>query len=316
MIQIDPLLLLALGELLLIFMVVVLGLVVFGLSRKRNERKAIAKLIRRIKEDKGRRQDETRTLMQQSFGFEGQELDAIVKKISREESRFYQALINLFLKRDLNLLEVLHVECEGVTEPYRTLQIQKPDSGQESDFSTEVEVLKEQNERLCTELGIIMDTMGTMLKEYASMSGGSTGEDLVEAKLIESSSASDEDSRSNGTATPEGVESSGPDSITGQVTPDDMAIEKEESSEAASEQDDSGLFEDAIDIDIGEMLEEKAVANDGMEALSVLDDETLVEDVGDEDLVELEDEDLSLEETILDDGQVFEDRSDRQKSVG
>jgi hypothetical protein len=95
-----------------------------------------------------------------------------------------------------------------------------------------------------------------------------------------------------------------------------MAIEKEESSEAASEQDDSGLFEDAIDIDIGEMLEEKAVANDGMEALSVLDDETLVEDVGDEDLVELEDEDLSLEETIVDDGQVFEDRSDRQKSVG
>ena len=189
MIQLSPLALLAFGELLFISIVISLGFFVAGINRKRNERKSVARLIGRINQDKERRRAETHSLMQENFGFKGEELESIVNRISREEIRLYQGLINLFCKRDLHMLEVLHVECEGVTEPYRTLELPKPDSGPndvESDLAAEVEMLKEENERLSTELGVTMDTMGKMLSEYASMYGGGAEGQIDKAKMMES----------------------------------------------------------------------------------------------------------------------------------
>lgn len=323
MIQISPLVLLALGELLLISMVVSLWLALAGVIRNRNERQAVSKLVGRIKQDEVRRRDETRTLMQENYGFEGQDLDAIVNKISREEKRLYQALINLFLRRDLSVLEVLHVECEGATEPYRTLEIPKPDSSQddlESDLSVEVERLKEENERLSIELGVTMDTMGTMLKEYASMYGGGAGEELDKRKLAESFRAADKDNRNDEPVDVDPAESSMPDSTGDQATAeiqDDTDTGKQEAAEAVQqEQDDSGLFDDAADIDIGEILGDETVVIEGMDELSVLDDETLVVDIGDDDLVELDDEDFSLDKTIVDDGQSLGDSASKQKWAG
>lgn len=320
MIQISPLALLAFGELLLISCVASLGMIFVGIVRKRNERRAVARLIGRIKQDQSRRRAETRTLMQENYGFQGEELDSITNRISREESHLYQALINLFLRRDLNLLEVLNVECEGVTEPYRTLEIPKPDPGKdsvESDLAAEVEMLKEENERLSTELGVTMDTMGKMLKEYASMYGGGSSENLDKAKLMESFRNSGNDERKGESVSDAAVENASPDSSGDKaIAADDMVIEKEEAAEASLDQEDSGLFDDAADMDIGEMLGDETVVINGMEELAVLNDETLAVDLGDDELVELDDEDLNLEETIVDNGQLHEAQGERQKSAG
>ncbi|MCP4286859.1 MAG: hypothetical protein GY792_20845 [Gammaproteobacteria bacterium] len=277
MIELSPLVLLLLGELLLVSILVSLGLVVTGLIRKRNERQAIARLVGRIKEDETRRREETQSLMASNFGLEGEALNTIVNKISREEKRLYQALINLFLKRDLHLLEVLHVECEGVTEPYRTIELSIPDTDQddlESDLSSEMVMLKEENERLTTELGVTMETMGTMLKEYASMYGGGVdGSPNMEkmAEFVRDSQNESQDGESPSVAEAEDI--------------------------SALDQDDSGMIDDAIDIDIGAALEDETVVIDGSEELAALNDETLAVDVNDDEFVELDDEDLNFEET-------------------
>jgi len=281
MIELSPLVLLLLGELLLVSILVSLGLVVTGLIRKRNERQAIARLVGRIKEDETRRREETHSLMASNFGLEGEALNTIVNKISREEKRLYQALINLFLKRDLHLLEVLHVECEGMTEPYRTIELSIPDTDQddlESDLSSEVVMLKEENERLTTELGVTMETMGTMLKEYASMyGGGADGSPNMEkmAEFVRDSQNESQDGESPSVAEAEDIS--------------DVDLDLD--------QDDSGMIDDAIDIDIGAALEDETVVIDGSEELAALNDETLAVDVNDDEFVELDDEDLNFEET-------------------
>ena len=325
MIQISPLILLALGELLLISIVLTLWLTLSGVIRRRKERQAIAKLVGRIKQDEVRRREETRTLMQENYGFEGQDLEAIVNKIAREEKRLYQALINLFLRRDLNIMEVLHVECEGATEPYRTLEIPRPESTTqddvESDLVVEVERLREENERLTTELGVTMDTMGTMLNEYASMYDGGAGGDLDKRKLAESFRAPNKDNRNNEPDAEDSAASAKPDANQVQAADashDDANTGKTDAvTTVQEEQADSELLDDATDIDIGEeLLEDETVVIEGMDELSVLSDETLVMDIGDDELVELDDEDLSLDKTILDNGQAPGDSDNKQKWAG
>ena len=306
MITISPLVLWVFSELLLIFMVISLGFVVAGSIRKRNERRAITRLIGRIKEDQARRRGETRALMQTNYGFNGEELDSIVLKISREEKRLYQALINLFLKRDVSVLEVLHVECEGMTEPYRSIEIPQSepvDDSAEKELVVEVQALKEENERLSTELGVTMDTMGTMLNEYASMYAGGASKATGKEKLPESIGASGHKVQTSEPALVGSVESSEPDPDAAKtVASDDMAGEKKGAAEP--DQDDAGMFDDAIDIDIGEAPGDETVDIDGVEDLTVLDDETLVIEVNDDDLIELDGDDLDLETASVDGNQV------------
>lgn len=306
MIEVSPILLLALGELLLISIVVSLGLAVAGFVRKSNERKAIAKLIGRIKADEARRKSETRSLMQENFGYAGDQLESIVNKIAREEKRLYQALINLFLKRDVNLMEVLHVECEGVTEPYRTLEFPKVESGAEkddgqlNDLEVEVVALKEENTRLSTELGITMNTMGTILIEYASKYAGPIDETdknkTVEAPFV--LDADDQVTESLQTMPDEDTKPGSAQPPTKEID-DTLTGDNQEFVQRESDQVDSGLFDDGDDLDIGEILGEQTVVLNGLEDVPELGDETLVMDVNDDELVELDDDDLDLDKTRL-----------------
>jgi len=316
MIQLSPVVLLALGELLLISMAAALGLAVAGLVRKSRERRAVAKLIRRIKEDEARRRAETHNLMQENYGFEDQQLESIVNRITREEKRFYQALINLFLRRDVNLMEVLHVECEGVTEPYRTLEIPRSDPDQDdnlqSDLATQVEVLREENERLTTELGVTMDTMGTMLTEYASMYSGGEDKTQDREESAESLSSSEKESDEQVPTPSMLAEGALPEMIGAQgADSGDMVIEKEKIAETGSDQDDAAN----LDFDIGEILGDETLVIEGMDDPSALSDETQVVNVADDELVELDDEDLDLENNSPGSG-VATDSDDKQKWAG
>ncbi|MCB1851127.1 MAG: hypothetical protein KDI83_10170 [Gammaproteobacteria bacterium] len=300
MIAINPLLLLTLSELLLVLIAISVGFVIAGFFRKRNERRAIAKLIRRIKEDESRRRDETRSLMQKNFGIEGEALDAVVNEISREEKRFYQALINLFVRRDVQLLEVLNAECEGVTRPYRSIEIPKADSGweeKELELNSEIAVLKEENERLTTELSITMDTMGTMLNEYASMYSGGAVSPEDKKKLAESNQTAGEErqeekSASHGATDKLPSQESYPE--VGVSDNSDTWIQQPQQigEQAVGQQASGNLFNEVIDIDLDAGLsahdETIVISNADEEARK--NDETLVLDISGDGLIELDEE--------------------------
>lgn len=190
MTQINSMLLLVLGELLLVTAVVSVVMVVVLMLRKRRDHSAVLALVGKIKEDEKRRLDETNKIMGHHYGLEGEALETIVKKIAREEKLFYQTLINLYLKRDSGVLKNLNVQFEGAVEPYRSLKLLKAEasdatSEMDAESSAEIERLKTENGRLSEELRITMDTMGRMLTEYSSMFAGGSGEELDKEKMTE-----------------------------------------------------------------------------------------------------------------------------------
>lgn len=190
MIEVSKLLLLVLGELLLLS-VVYAGIVNFlALSKRRSERSAIKKLVARIKEDSGRREAETRTIMQERFGLSDEKLDKTVHKIAREEKAFYQTLIDVFLRRDTEAVQNLSIDYESSVDAYRTIEIpnraEPAEDGDESDdHSEELILLKAENQRLTDELQLTMNTMGNMLSEYTQMFAGGADVSLDREKMRE-----------------------------------------------------------------------------------------------------------------------------------
>ncbi|MCB1858190.1 MAG: hypothetical protein KDI63_07960 [Gammaproteobacteria bacterium] len=178
MTEINTLLLLFFVETLLVCLVVLLVIVALSMVRKRRERAAVRGLISRIKDDDERRHNETRELLQQCYFLPPETAEAVADEMGREEKRLYQALINLYLRRDASALANINTVVEATLAPYRKLPIPAPgDKSVQDDQTADLEHLRDENERLKTELGVTMETMGRMLNEYSSMYGGGNRED-------------------------------------------------------------------------------------------------------------------------------------------
>lgn len=304
MIEVSKLLLLALGELLLLS-VIYAGVVNFlALAKRRRERSAIKKLIARIKEDSGRREAETRQIMQQRFGLSDANLEETVHKIAREEKAFYQTLIDVFLRRDTEALQNLSVDYEGSVDAYRTIDVPGPaepvnGAGESDDHTEELILLKAENQRLTDELQLTMDTMGNMLSEYTQMFAGGVDVGLDREKMREIV-ALDENS----------------DSVRTEVDVDegstDMPVDRE--SEPGSAGDGAGAVADeipadddlkALDEELGmlELSAEDLAEDDSSRAIDL--NETVVvspdqDTVPSDEVINLDDEVVNLDD-VLDD---------------
>ncbi|HEB95087.1 MAG TPA: hypothetical protein ENI96_01490 [Sedimenticola thiotaurini] len=192
--QLDPLILWSLGELLLISLVAAVVLALRAFLQRRRDRSAAMALVGQIRSDEERRRQETRELLGGRYGIPGDLLDDLVGAICREEKRFYQTLINLYLMRDSVALRGLNLAFEGAVGPYRDLPVNAAPEGAEQAGDSvapvnqaddaELQRLQDENARLSDELRITMDTMGRMLSEYSSMFAGGEGEELDKEKMI------------------------------------------------------------------------------------------------------------------------------------
>jgi hypothetical protein len=187
--QIDPLLFLIMTELLLVTAAVSVVLAVIWFSRKRRDKKAAMVLVARIKEDRARRKQETKDILVKRFGVAEGQAEELTTTIDREEKRFYQILINTYLRRDVTVFENMYVEYESAVDPYRSLEVsqasEKPAGSGIGDINESAEMLrlKEENKRLSEEVRITMETMGRMLSEYSAMFAGGGGDDLDKEKI-------------------------------------------------------------------------------------------------------------------------------------
>jgi hypothetical protein len=187
--QIDPLLFLIMTELLLVTAAVSVVLAVIWFSRKRRDKKAAMVLVARIKEDRARRKQETKDILVKRFGVAEGQAEELATTIDREEKRFYQILINTYLRRDVTVFENMYVEYESAVDPYRSLEVsqasEKPAGSGIGDINESAEMLrlKEENKRLSEEVRITMETMGRMLSEYSAMFAGGGGDDLDKEKI-------------------------------------------------------------------------------------------------------------------------------------
>jgi hypothetical protein len=190
MIEVSKLMLLVMGELLLLSVLYAVGMNFLALAKRRRDRAAIRNLIARIKEDSGRRELETRKLLEARFGLSGDNLEETTRKIARGEKAFYQALIDVYLRRNTEAVQNLCVDYEGSVDAYRTLEIPKraePAEGDDEpdDHTEELILLKAENQRLADELQLTMDTMGNMLSEYTQMFAAGVDASLDREKMQE-----------------------------------------------------------------------------------------------------------------------------------
>ena len=192
--RLDPLVLWSLAELLLISLVAAVVLALRAFLQRRRDRSAALALVGQIRSDEERRRQETRELLGGRYGIPDDLLDDLVDAICREEKRFYQTLINLYLMRDSVALQGLNLAFEGAVAPYRDLPVNATPEGAEQAGDSvapvaqvddaELQRLQDENARLSEELRITMDTMGRMLSEYSSMFAGGEGEELDKEKMI------------------------------------------------------------------------------------------------------------------------------------
>jgi hypothetical protein len=173
--------LLVAGELFAVLAAALAAMVVAEARRRRRDRQAAEFLVGVVRKSRNRRDTETRGLLQERYGYSGDELGRIGHEIAAAERRLLQRVVNMYLGRDHLSLRELHIDVEGVTEPFRKLDVQASGTSAGSAVSStddlaemtsdKAESLERENEALKQELQITMETMSRMLSEYASMFG-------------------------------------------------------------------------------------------------------------------------------------------------
>lgn len=287
MIEVSKLLLLVLGELFIVSLIVAIVFAYLAFSKRQRDRSAVKQLVARIKEDSDRREQETRKVMEERYGFEGAELEEAVKKIRREEKAFYQVLIDVYLKRNTEAVPNLSVDYESSVDTYRTLEIPRgstaavADSAGDGADPEEIMLLKEENQRLADELQVTMDTMGRMLSEYSLMFAGGSEDDLDKEKMREMLAAD-----AGATAAPEASAeepSTMPEPEAAEPEMDESTATEADAAEPSAEEDE-GLK--ALDEELAMLDLSEEELSGGAESL----DETVVVDADEADeVVDLDD---------------------------
>ncbi len=174
MTEIDTLLLMFFLEALLVCGVLLFTLITLSVIKKRRDRAAARDLATRVKDGSEVRIAETNALLQREFSLSDESASGVAEEIAAQERRFYQTLISLYLNREAETVRTLDTSLHALVAPYRDLQLPKEegasgDSIVQDSAAEELAELRQENEKLKTELGVTMDTMGRMLNEYSSM---------------------------------------------------------------------------------------------------------------------------------------------------
>ena len=201
MIEISQLILLVLVETIIGLLILSGLLLFFALRRKGRIREAAHHLAQRVQSDKPARTERLNALLQEKYGYEGQELEQAVHDITQAEMRLFQNLINGYIKDDQVHLQQMDVDEENLVLAYQSLKMPSaelsPAPETAGEDGEELVRLQEENQRLSDELRVTMDTMGRMLNEYSSMFAGGSDKPLsraeaAQAEMPEEASADEE----------------------------------------------------------------------------------------------------------------------------
>lgn len=191
--NISPLILVLLGELLLITAVMSVFLMTGSLRRKSRDHVAALALIGQIKDKEESRLEETRALVGRIHGTSDTEADELAISIQNGELAHYQILVDSYIKRDAAAFRGVCESFEAATDPYRKMEHAQESTSDDVEVQIvdpgEFGILKEEKERLAEELKITMETMGRMLSEYACMYAGGAVEELDKESIANMYSA-------------------------------------------------------------------------------------------------------------------------------
>lgn len=191
MIEVSVLLFSLLTEGFVILLIILLIGVLVLFKKKKADRVAASKLVDQLKKQSQVRLEVTGSFLQDKYRFEGEELKKAVKAIDKSEKKFFQKLINLYLKRDADALASMDSCVAELVDIYKSLSPVMPevDAGTGSqelqEKEKEIEDLRASNGKLAEELEITKTTMGNMISEFGNMFGGGHDHELAKHEVME-----------------------------------------------------------------------------------------------------------------------------------
>lgn len=188
MLEVNALLFIMLVEGFVILLLSLLLMIVLRVRLKQRNRKAVKTLVSQIKHQSDVRLKETGSFLQNVYELEGGELKNAVKDIDKREKRFFQKIIDMFLRGETTLLTAMDTAVAELIEPYKNLRPKthgQTESENESATLVQLETITAENENLKHELGATKDKMQSMISEFGNMFGGGSDHELAKHEVVE-----------------------------------------------------------------------------------------------------------------------------------
>ena len=154
----------------------------------RRKRKAVKQLISQIKHQSKIRNEKTGYFLQQNYNLEGGELKQAVNTIDKQEKKFFQKIIKMFLEGDTELVKTMDAALAELVDTYKDLKpkiTEVKDSAELDEVLQEIEALRAENERLETELDNAKQKMEGMIGEFGNMFGGGKDHEMAKHEVVE-----------------------------------------------------------------------------------------------------------------------------------
>ena len=164
----------------LIASLVILGLLIFLASRKKKTaHKAIQTLTKKIKKNVAERKDKVDKDGVLS-SFSDKLRDELFEEVQQKESKMYQHVVRIFLKKEAGDLKKLDTYMDEISEPYwKALkevvgqsQLKAEDGADLITIKAELELSRNEKERLSEQLASALKTLDEVSNEYANMFDG------------------------------------------------------------------------------------------------------------------------------------------------
>jgi hypothetical protein len=189
MIELNEVFAVFVGEALIALLLIFITMLLISMKRKNRDRTAATGLIEKVSKQSELREKEMIDLLGEDSGVDEESLKEIMNEMRVQERGLYQHVIQLYLKRDAKMLSKIDSRVQALVEPYKRLLSEKS-GGAEVDptlleeiekIKLEQERLRNDNERLATQLGVAMETMDEVSTEYSMMFSGSKAADELSA---------------------------------------------------------------------------------------------------------------------------------------
>ncbi len=157
------------------------GITGFILRRRAMERNAASRFIRLIKKSEAGRSERLAIAISESCVLDQVQLDAVLFEINSCEKSLYQKIIQMFLNRDVVLLNGIDQGIQALTTPFCRLLSEVSGNNRDEpklaaaieSARAEIERLKKDRERISKQLAMAMESMDEISAEYTKLFGSS-----------------------------------------------------------------------------------------------------------------------------------------------
>lgn len=182
MIELDSALIILMAEALAVLSILALGVLWLIFRRKKKEHAAAKELINRLEEAEIGRIKKLGQVIQEHCLIDNDKLKEILKEISQCERTLYQQILQVFLRRDVAVLQDIDRYVNKLATPYCQL-LQESNSLEGAGNEAELEQARERIRRLKQEGALLseqlqkaMQTMEEISNEYTRVFSGTQSE--------------------------------------------------------------------------------------------------------------------------------------------